>query len=83
MSTIASGVTILFSNGVSNQLLTEKSPVTSIILTFTMFSVLLTAIYIGLLKLMSRRSDKKKVTCGYDIISEKNTYSEKLNFLED
>jgi hypothetical protein len=57
-------------------------PITSIVITFSIFSSLILVAYFMLLR-YERKQERKKVRAGYEYVSDKNSYTEKFNFLEN
>ena len=56
------------------------TPILQILMTFSIFTVIILAAYLLLLR-YEKKQERKRVKVGYEYISEKNAYNEKFNFL--
>jgi len=57
-----------------------ETPVLSIVITFSIFTVIILAAYIMLVR-YERREEKRKVRANYEHTQDSNAYNEKFNFL--
>lgn len=57
-----------------------ETPVLSIVVTFSIFTVIILAAYFMLVR-YERRQEKRKVRANYEHTQDSNAYSEKFNFL--
>ena len=58
-----------------------QAPVLSIVITFSVFTVVILAAYLMLVRYEKKQEKKRTKTVGLDIAIEKNGYNEKFNFL--
>jgi uncharacterized protein YpmB len=72
---------ILAAGDYLRQLPKADTPVLSIAITFSVFTVIILAAYFMFVRYERKQEKKRAKTAGLDIIQEKNAYDEKFNFL--
>jgi predicted membrane protein len=59
-----------------------ETPIVPILITFSVFTTLILVAYFMLVR-YEKKQERKKVRAGYELVSDKNSYKEKFNFLEN